>query len=100
MPGEASGGEKERCAIARAIVNDPPILLADEPTGNLDTRTTDAVMDLFTGLNTEGMTIGMVTHSPRCAAHVHRVRDVADGRLAKSPRKLNILHPSSNVEPR
>ena len=82
LPGEASGGEKERCAIARAIVNDPPVLLADEPTGNLDTRTTDAVMDLFTGLNTEGMTIVMVTHSPRCAAHVHRVLDVADGRLA------------------
>ena len=85
LPGEASGGEKERCAIARAIVNDPPVLLADEPTGNLDTRTTDAVMDLFTGLNAEGMTIVMVTHSPRCAAHVHRVLDVADGRLAKSP---------------
>lgn len=83
LPGEASGGEKERCAIARAIVNDPPVLLADEPTGNLDTRTTDAVMDLFTGLNAEGMTIVMVTHSPRCAAHVHRVLDVADGRLAK-----------------
>jgi putative ABC transport system ATP-binding protein len=85
LPGEASGGEKERCAIARAIVNDPPVLLADEPTGNLDTRTTDAVMDLFTGLNAEGMTIVMVTHSPRCAAHVHRVLDVADGRLAKGP---------------
>ncbi len=83
LPGEASGGEKERCAIARAIVNDPPVLLADEPTGNLDTRTTDAVMDLFTGLNAEGTTIVMVTHSPRCAAHVHRVLDVADGRLLK-----------------
>ncbi|MFO7715387.1 ABC transporter ATP-binding protein [Desulfosarcina sp.] len=81
LPGEASGGEKERCAIARAIVNDPPVLLADEPTGNLDTRTTDAIMDLFTGLNAEGMTIVMVTHSPRCAAHVQRVLNVADGRL-------------------
>ena len=85
LPGEASGGEKERCAIARAIVNAPPVLLADEPTGNLDTRTTDAVMDLFTGLNAEGMTIVMVTHNPRCAAHVQRVLDVADGRLAKRP---------------
>ncbi|MEE4112804.1 MAG: ABC transporter ATP-binding protein [Desulfobacteraceae bacterium] len=83
LPGEASGGEKERCAIARAIVNAPPVLLADEPTGNLDTRTTDAVMDLFTGLNAEGMTIVMVTHSPRCAAHVHRILTLADGRLLK-----------------
>lgn len=82
LPGEASGGEKERCAIARAIVNAPPVLLADEPTGNLDTHTTDAIMDLFTGLNAEGMTIVMVTHSPRCAAHVSRVLTVADGRLA------------------
>jgi putative ABC transport system ATP-binding protein len=81
LPGEASGGEKERCAIARAIVNEPPVLLADEPTGNLDTRTGDTIMNLFKSLNTEGMTIIMVTHSPRCAAHVHRVLTMADGRL-------------------
>jgi putative ABC transport system ATP-binding protein len=81
LPGEASGGEKERCAIARAIVNAPPVLLADEPTGNLDTRTTDAVMNLFTDLNGEGMTIVMVTHSHRCATHVDRILTVADGRL-------------------
>ena len=81
LPGEASGGEKERCAIARAIVNAPPVLLADEPTGNLDTRTTGAVMKLFEDLNSEGMTIVMVTHSSRCAAHVHRILTVADGRL-------------------
>jgi len=86
LPGEASGGEKERCAIARAIVNAPPVLLADEPTGNLDTRTTDVVMDLFKGLNAEGMTIVMVTHSNRCAAHVDRVLSMADGRLAKTDR--------------
>jgi putative ABC transport system ATP-binding protein len=84
LPGEASGGEKERCAIARAIVNAPPVLLADEPTGNLDTRTTDVVMDLFKGLNAEGMTIVMVTHSNRCAAHVDRILSMADGRLAKT----------------
>jgi putative ABC transport system ATP-binding protein len=83
LPGEASGGEKERCAIARAIVNDPPVLLADEPTGNLDTRTTDAVMELFKALNAEGMTIVMVTHSHRCSANVHRILTVADGRLLK-----------------
>ena len=83
LPGEASGGEKERCAIARAIVNAPPVLLADEPTGNLDTRTTDTVMDLFKSLNAEGMTIVMVTHSTRCAAYVHRILSVADGRMVK-----------------
>ena len=60
---------------------DSPVLLADEPTGNLDTRTTAAVMKLFEDLNSEGMTIVMVTHSSRCAAHVHRVLTVADGRL-------------------
>lgn len=81
LPGEASGGEKERCAIARAIVNAPPVLLADEPTGNLDARTSDAVMGLFSRLNADGMTIVMVTHSSRCAAHVHRALTVADGRL-------------------
>ncbi len=85
LPGEASGGEKERCAIARAIVNAPPILLADEPTGNLDTRTTEAVMDLFDSLNAEGMSIIMVTHSSRCAAHVHRILTMADGRLVDAP---------------
>jgi putative ABC transport system ATP-binding protein len=90
LPGEASGGEKERCAIARAIVNAPPVLLADEPTGNLDTRTTDAVMDLFAGLNAEGTTIVMVTHSRRCATHVHRILNVADGRmLAEMPQVSN-----------
>jgi putative ABC transport system ATP-binding protein len=90
LPGQASGGEKERCAIARAIVNAPPVLLADEPTGNLDTRTTDAVMELFAGLNTEGMTIVMVTHSSRCAAHVHRVLAVADGRLAENDERQTL----------
>lgn len=81
LPGEASGGEKERAAIARAIVNKPPILLADEPTGNLDTRTGDEVMGLFKTLNEEGMTIVMVTHSKRCASNVERILTVIDGTL-------------------
>jgi len=84
LPGEASGGEKERCAIARAIVNAPPVLLADEPTGNLDTRTSEAVMDLFKGLNEDGMTIVMVTHSSRCAAYVERILTMADGRMVNT----------------
>jgi putative ABC transport system ATP-binding protein len=95
LPGEASGGEKERCAIARAIVNAPPILLADEPTGNLDTRTTEAVMDLFDSLNAEGMSIIMVTHSSRCAAHVHRILTMADGRLADAPQLIEAPIPTA-----
>ncbi len=94
LPGEASGGEKERCAIARAIVNAPPVLLADEPTGNLDSRTGDAVMDLFKGLNAEGMTIVMVTHSSRCAAYVDRILTMTDGRMVNTaPDGTTVLMP-------
>ena len=81
LPGEISGGEKERVAIARAVVNQPPILLADEPTGNLDTRTSGEVMDLLRRLNEDGMTVVMVTHSPECAGWADRRLEVSDGRL-------------------
>jgi len=81
LPNQISGGEKERVAIARAIVNEPPILLADEPTGNLDTRTSREIMDLLRQLNDGGMTIVMVTHSPECAAFAGRVLQISDGLL-------------------
>jgi putative ABC transport system ATP-binding protein len=81
LPGEISGGEKERVAVARAIVNEPPILLADEPTGNLDSRNSREIMQMFQGLNDGGMTIIMVTHSTECAASARRVMQVSDGRL-------------------
>jgi putative ABC transport system ATP-binding protein len=81
LPNQISGGEKERVAIARAIVNEPPILLADEPTGNLDTRTSREIMDLLRQLNDGGMTIVMVTHSPDCAAFAGRVLHISDGLL-------------------
>ncbi len=81
LPGQISGGEKERVAIARSIVNEPPVLLADEPTGNLDTQTTREIMELLSQLNREGMTIIMVTHSPECAEYPQRVIRVSDGRL-------------------
>jgi len=83
LPGQISGGEKERVAIARAIVNEPPVLLADEPTGNLDTKTTHEIMELLQRLNTEGMTILLVTHSHECAGYAGRILQVSDGRLMK-----------------
>ncbi len=81
LPGQISGGEKERVAIARSIVNEPPVLLADEPTGNLDTQTTREIMELLSQLNKAGMTIIMLTHSPDCAEYAQRVVRVSDGRL-------------------
>ncbi len=83
LPGQTSGGEQERVAIARAIVNEPPILFADEPSGNLDTKTTREVMDLLKNLNEEGMTIVMVTHSPECAGYARRMLRISDGLLVE-----------------
>jgi putative ABC transport system ATP-binding protein len=90
LPNQISGGEKERVAVARAIVNEPPVLLADEPTGNLDTKTTHEVMGLLQSLNEHGMTIVMVTHNPECAAYTQRIFRISDGRLLEeqSPSKL------------
>jgi putative ABC transport system ATP-binding protein len=81
LPGEISGGEKERVAVARAIVNEPPILLADEPTGNLDTKNSREIMGMFERLNAGGMTIIMVTHSLECARYAGRILSLSDGRL-------------------
>jgi putative ABC transport system ATP-binding protein len=88
LPNQISGGEKERVAIARAIVNDPPVLLADEPTGNLDTKTTHEVMELFQRLNKEGMTIIMVTHSAECAEYTQRILSICDGRLLEEGKSI------------
>jgi putative ABC transport system ATP-binding protein len=71
--------------VARAIVNEPPVLLADEPTGNLDTRTSRELMALLQRLNADGMTIVMVTHSSECAAYAERILRVSDGKLMESP---------------
>ncbi len=88
LPSEISGGEQERVAIARAIVNEPTILLADEPTGNLDTKTSRSIMDLFLSLNSDGMTIVMVTHSEESAKHARRVLRVSDGLLVGEDRSI------------
>ncbi len=81
LPNQISGGEKERVAIARAIVNEPPLILADEPTGNLDSDTSRGIMELLARLNAAGSTIVMVTHSCVSAGYAGRILRVADGRL-------------------
>jgi len=83
MPNELSGGQKQRVAIARAIVNQPEIILADEPTGALDTKTSDQVMKLFTMLNQEGTTIILVTHEPEIAEFAERTVLVRDGQIVR-----------------
>jgi len=80
-PNQLSGGQKQRVAIARALVNEPRILLADEPTGNLDSKTTDEILDLFDQLHAEGQTIIIVTHEDHVACHASRVVRMTDGRI-------------------
>ncbi len=80
-PTEMSGGEMQRVAIARSLANDPPLILADEPTGNLDTRTGGAIVDLFNELHDEGRTIIMITHDPNIAAKLPRQIYMQDGAL-------------------
>ncbi len=85
-PTQLSGGEQQRVAIARALINDPSLLLADEPTGNLDTRRGQEVLGLFQDLHREGITIIMVTHEEQVAQHAQRVLRVMDGHLASDRR--------------
>jgi putative ABC transport system ATP-binding protein len=80
-PAELSGGQQQRVAIARALANDPEILLADEPTGNLDTKTGDGIMTLLIEMNQRGKTIIMVTHDPHIAAYASRKINLVDGRV-------------------
>jgi putative ABC transport system ATP-binding protein len=81
LPATLSGGQQQRAAIARALANDPPILLADEPTGNLDSATADAVLELFANLNTDGRTIVVVTHERDIRSIVGREVMLVDGRI-------------------
>lgn len=80
-PNEMSGGQRQRVAIARALVNNPAIIMADEPTGNLDTKSSYEIMDIFKAMNDEGKTIVMVTHEPDIAQQTKRILVMRDGRL-------------------
>lgn len=82
LPNQLSGGEQGRLAIARAIVNEPPLILADEPTGSLDTKTGREVMEVLLKLNAQGQTVFMVTHNPENSALAHRIINIVDGRIA------------------
>ena len=93
-PNELSGGQRQRVAIARALVNRPAILLADEPTGNLDSTTSEEIMRVFGNLHAEGQTVIMVTHEPDIAGHAARVVVLRDGRVASDTR---VRSPESGV---
>ena len=91
LPSQLSGGQQQRVAVARAVAGEPLILLADEPTGNLDSKSGESVMDLMSELHQAGATICMVTHDPRYARHAQRSIHLFDGRVAESPMEMEAL---------
>ena len=86
-PMEMSGGQRQRVAIARALINDPPVIMADEPTGNLDTKSSYEIMEIFKKMNEQGKTVIMVTHEPDIAAYTKRIFVMRDGKLVSDERR-------------
>ena len=97
-PAELSGGQQQRVAIARALVNDPEILLADEPTGNLDSRAGLEVISVFQRLHDEGKTVILVTHDQEIAEHAHRIIHIKDGKVTADERLQNRLNAGDELE--
>jgi len=91
LPSQLSGGQQQRVAVARAVAGEPLILLADEPTGNLDSKSGESVMDLMKELHQSGATICMVTHDPRYARHAQRSIHLFDGRVVESPVEMEAV---------
>ena len=95
-PNELSGGQRQRVAIARALVNNPAIILADEPTGNLDTKTSIEIMSIFEKIQASGNTVIIVTHEPDIAEHAHRIIRLRDGLIEKDVKNDNIAKVSDD----
>jgi putative ABC transport system ATP-binding protein len=96
-PNELSGGQRQRVAIARALFNDPPLLIADEPTGNLDSRSSEEIMKIFSRLHKAGRTLILVTHEAEIAAYAERVIQVRDGKIVNDERRKEEEHCSERV---
>src|SRR5262249_18010910 len=94
-PNELSGGQRQRVAIARALINRPSIILADEPTGNLDSKTGDEIMALFDDLHSQGNTIVLVTHEPDIAEFAHRIVHIRDGVIDSDVQSTRARNPHS-----
>ncbi|WP_326909504.1 ABC transporter ATP-binding protein [Sedimentibacter sp. MB31-C6] len=92
LPNELSGGQKQRVAIARALANNPPIILADEPTGNLDTKSSEEIMELFTNLHKEGTSVILVTHEVDIARYANRVIVFKDGNIVEDKMKEGVYN--------
>ena len=98
-PSQLSGGQQQRVAIARALVTDPAIVLADEPTGNLDSRTSEEVIAIFQELNDAGKTVVLITHEPDIAQHAKRVVTVRDGRIQQDERVNQLRVAARGIAP-